>query len=206
MKISKLQYISQGLTAKEQKRNIRTALDQGIDWVQLRWKNAMDKEITNLAETIKIHCENYQASLIINDFVSVAKAVDTCGIHLGLNDEKITTARAILGKNKIIGGTANTLEDVIQRINEGCDYIGLGPYRFTTTKEKLSPILDLEGYKNIFTQLKEQQIEIPKIIAIGGIEFNDLQAIKETEIYGVALSGLITKQPELVQTIKNILQ
>ncbi|MFX4990459.1 thiamine phosphate synthase, partial [Acinetobacter baumannii] len=79
----------------------------------------------------------------------IAKAVDADGVHLGLQDTGIDEARKIIGKEKIIGGTANTLDDVLQRYNEGCSYVGVGPYRFTTTKEKLSPILGLQGYADI---------------------------------------------------------
>lgn len=200
--ISKLHYISQGDTALEQEQNIRKVLDNGGDWIQLRWKKASEKELLQLSEKIKPICENYQATFIINDHVQVAKAIDADGVHLGLEDENIVNARAALGFNKIIGGTANTLEHVLQRIAEGCDYIGLGPYRFTTTKEKLSPILGLEGYQTILEYLQEQNIEYTPIIAIGGIMFDDIESIRQSGIYGVALSGLLTQNPSIISQIK----
>lgn len=202
--ISRLHYISQGDTALKQEQNIRKVLDNGADWVQLRWKKASQKELLQLSEKIKTMCESYQATFIINDHLQVAKAIDADGVHLGLNDESIEEARAILGAQKIIGGTANTLENVLQRITEGCDYIGLGPYRFTTTKEKLSPILGLEGYLAILQSLNEKNIEFPPIIAIGGIEFNDIKSIKQSGIYGVALSGLLTQDPSILPQIKTV--
>ena len=202
--ISRLHYISQGDTALKQEQNIRKVLDNGADWVQLRWKKASQKELLQLSEKIKKICENYQATFIINDHVQVAKAIDTDGVHLGLNDESIANARAVLGAQKIIGGTANTLENVHQRITEGCNYIGLGPYRFTTTKEKLSPILGLEGYQAILQSLQDKNIEYPPIIAIGGIEFNEIESLKHLGIYGVALSGLLTKDPSILPQIKTV--
>lgn len=200
--ISRLHYISQGGTALEQEQNIRKVLDNGGNWIQLRWKKAAQKELLQLSEKIKTICESYRATFIINDEVQLAKIIDADGVHLGLDDESIANARAVLGSHKIIGGTANTLENVLQRITEGCDYVGLGPYRFTTTKEKLSPILGLEGYQAILQSLQQKNIEYPPIIAIGGITFHDIESIKQLGIYGVALSGLLTQDPSIISQIQ----
>lgn len=200
--ISRLHYVSQGGTALEQEQNIRKVLDNGGNWIQLRWKKAAQKELLQLSEKIKTICESYRATFIINDEVQVAKIIDADGLHLGLDDESIANARAFLGSNKIIGGTANTLENILQRITEGCDYIGLGPYRFTVTKEKLSPILGLEGYQAILQSLQEKNIKYPPIIAIGGITFHDIESIKKSGIYGVALSGLLTQDPSVIPQIQ----
>lgn len=111
-----------------------------------------------------------------------------------MTDTSIKEARELLGEEKIIGGTANTYEDVVQRFHEKCNYVGLGPFKFTSTKEKLSPIVGLEGYKKIISTLKSEGIEIP-IFAIGGILEEDIEPILNTSIYGVAVSGLITNNP-----------
>ena len=130
---TRLQYISQGFTGKEQLKNIQNLLDAGCEWVQLRFKNGKNKELHNLAERVKKLCSTYHTKFIMNDHVNLAKIVDADGVHLGLHDTSIAQARTILGGNKIIGGTANTIQDVMMRINEKCDYIGLGPFRFTST-------------------------------------------------------------------------
>jgi thiamine-phosphate pyrophosphorylase len=122
----------------------------------------------------------------------LAKQIVADGVHLGLSDMNIAEARAILGKTKIIGATANTFEDIIYQINSGCDYIGLGPFQYTKTKKNLSQILGLEGYHSIITQLKDSQIEIP-IYAIGGITLENVNALMETGIHGIAVSGIITQ-------------
>ncbi|PWW26349.1 thiamine phosphate synthase [Chryseobacterium sp. AG844] len=203
--MEKLQYISQGNTIQEQEKHIRNALDNGIKWVQVRWKNAPENELISLCEISKQLCSAYQSVCIINDHVQIAKEIDADGVHLGLDDCSVDEARLILGENKIIGGTANTLSDVIQRINESCDYIGLGPLRFTTTKEKLSPVLGFEGYRDIIDGLKEKSIEIPKIFAIGSVNPEDILPLQEIGIYGVAVSGLITKQPEIINELKKVM-
>lgn len=194
---SKLQYISQGKTTKEQLYNIHQALDNGSDWIQLRFKNGNPQELFTLAEAIKTLCEEYLATFIINDNVDLAVQINADGVHLGLNDMKIEDARNVLGSHKIIGGTANTIEDVLRRIKENCDYIGLGPFRFTTTKDNLSPILGLRGYQNIVDQMKAQNLDIP-VYAIGGIRLEDIESLMETGIHGIAISGLITENPQLL--------
>lgn len=200
--MEKLQYISQGKTMKEQELNIRKALDNGIKWVQIRWKNAPENELISLCETSKQLCSEYQSVCIINDNAQLAKTIDADGVHLGLSDGSIKEARLILGENKIIGGTANTISDILQRIDESCDYIGLGPLRFTATKEKLSSVLGFEGYQKIINHLQEKSIEIPKIFAIGGVALEDIQPLQEVGIYGVAVSGQITNQPTIINEFK----
>lgn len=203
---SKLQYISQGTNAAEQIRNIREALEAGCNWIQLRFKNASTEEIKVLAKQVKEMCLSYTATFIINDHPLIAKEIKADGVHLGLQDMPVAEAKKIIG-DKIIGGTANTLSDVLKRVDEGCSYIGLGPFRFTTTKEKLSPVLGLEGYKKIMDELEQRQIKLP-VYAIGGIGLEDIQAIMQTGVYGVAVSGIITNHPDkklLIQQLNKFL-
>jgi thiamine-phosphate pyrophosphorylase len=192
---NKLQYISQGESIEEQLYNIHQALDNGCDWIQMRFKKQKPKKTFVLAEAVKVLCEEYLATFIINDNVDLAKNFDADGVHLGLSDMGVAEARTILGKTKIIGATANTLEDIFSQVKNGCDYIGLGPFQYTKTKNNLSPILGLEGYQSIISDLKERQIEIP-IYAIGGITLENVDDLMTTEIHGIAVSGIITKSDQ----------
>jgi thiamine-phosphate pyrophosphorylase len=192
---NKLQYISQGNTIEEQLYNIHQALDAGCDWIQMRFKNQTEKNSFKLAEAVKLLCEEYLAAFIVNDNLHLAQQINADGVHLGLTDMKIDEARAILGTTKIIGGTANTFEDIQNHVKNSCDYIGLGPFRFTNTKEKLSPILGLSGYFEILQKLKKNKIEIP-VYAIGGITLKDVSPLMETGIFGIAVSGIITESTE----------
>ena len=117
----------------------------------------------------------------------------------------VAQARQFLGKNYIIGGTANTFEDVMLHYRSGADYIGCGPFRFTTTKQKLSPTLGLEGYRNIIQQMTEANIHIP-IVALGGITRYDISDILATGVQGIALSGTILNSNDPILETKNILQ
>lgn len=192
---NKLQYISQGESVEEQLYNIHQALDNGCDWIQMRYKHPKPKKAYALAEAVKFLCEEYLANFIINDDVDLAEHINADGVHLGLTDMNVAEARAILGKTKIIGATANTFEDVLQQINNGCDYIGLGPFQYTKTKSNLSPILGYEGYRNIIQKMEEHQIYTP-IYAIGGITLENIDLLMNTGIYGIAVSGLITKSTQ----------
>ena len=200
---NKLQYISQGNSVQEQLLNIHKALDNGCHWIQVRFKNQNALEVFTLAEAVKMLCKEYLATFIINDNVHLAKQLDADGVHLGLSDMSAKEARIILGKTKIIGGTANTFEDVLHRTAENCDYIGLGPFQFTTTKQNLSPILGLEGYQSIIKQMKIKNIQI-HIYAIGGITLENVEDLMETGIHGIAVSGLITQSENPSQLITQL--
>lgn len=200
--LHRLQYISQGNSPDEHFKNIHSALDAGVKLVQLRLKNIDESTYAKSAFKIKTLCNNYNAQLIINDNPLVAKHCDADAVHLGLEDMKVEEARKFL-KKTIIGGTANTFDHIQQRHNEGVHYIGLGPYRFTTTKEKLSPVLGREGYTRIIQQMKAENIRIP-VFAIGGIVLEDVKDIMNTGVYGIAVSGLITHAPDKVKTVKEL--
>lgn len=191
MEISKLHYISQAAADGSHLSAIEKVLRKGGKWVQLRVKDQPEAVITTLAITANQLCLAYGAKLIVNDYPSIALQANAYGVHLGLDDMPVAEARKILGAQQCIGGTANTFQDILQRVEEGVDYIGLGPFRFTTTKKNLSPVLGLTGYVQLMQQVREAGITVP-IIAIGGINLPDLMPLKQTGIYGVALSGLLT--------------
>ncbi|GHE33601.1 thiamine phosphate synthase [Sphingobacterium griseoflavum] len=189
MKYSRLQYISSGKTPEEHYINIRLALVRGVSWIQIRIKHTADHEIDRLIKRVILLKEQFSFTLIINDYVSLANDAAVDGVHLGLGDMPVLEAKAILSPSKIIGGTANSTADVQQRIKEGCDYIGLGPLRYTETKEKLSPLLGFEGYRSVIKDLGS--VPCPPIFAIGGIAKPDISRLRKIGLYGVALSKCI---------------
>ena len=155
---------------------IRMALEGRCRWIQLRMKDASAEEVLKTAERTRKLCRQYDAVFLLDDYVELVERSGADGVHLGKNDMPIDEARRLLGKDKIIGGTANTFEDVKCIYSAGADYIGCGPFRFTTTKKKLSPILGLDGYKRIIEQMNAYGIYTP-IIAIGGILLQDVSDI-----------------------------
>lgn len=185
-----LQFISHQNEKMSYLDGIREALAGGCKWIQLRMKGATDEEVRPIALKVKEWCKEQNATFLIDDRVQLVKELQVDGVHLGKNDMPIAEARKILGDDFIIGGTANTFEDVKAHYEAGADYIGCGPFRFTTTKEKLSPILGLEGYREIIQKMKAENIDIP-IVAIGGITKEDIPDIMKTGVNGIALSGCI---------------
>lgn len=167
---------------------VQMALEGGCRWIQLRMKDASEETFLKTAETTRVLCKQYDAVFILDDHVEWVEKIGADGVHLGKDDMPIDKARQLLGKDKIIGGTANTFEDVKRIFLAGADYIGCGPFRYTTTKKKLSPILGLDGYRQIISQMKTLGINLP-VIAIGGILLSDVADIMTTGVSGIAVSG-----------------
>lgn len=182
----------------------RMALEGGCRWIQLRMKEATSEERERVARAVQALCRDYQATFIIDDDVDLVLRLKADGVHLGKNDLPIAEARRILGKDFLIGGTANTFDDVRSHYQAGADYIGCGPFRYTTTKKNLSPILGLEGYRSIVQQMHDAGIALP-MVAIGGITYDDIPAILETGVTGIALSGTILQADDPVAETRRIL-
>ena len=184
---------------------IRLALEGGCKWVQLRMKDAPEEEVLACAKEALPLCRQHGAKFILDDHVELVETAGADGVHLGKNDMPVDEARKILGPDKIIGGTANTIDDIIRLHRQGADYIGCGPFRFTTTKKKLSPVLGLEGYRDIVLKMRENGIDLP-IVAIGGITVDDIPAIMETGVTGIALSGAILNAEDPKSMTESILE
>lgn len=177
------------------------ALEGGCRWIQLRMKDAPEGEIGRAASEILPECRRRGAVFIIDDHVETALELGADGVHLGKEDMPVSKARKMAGDGFIIGGTANTSEDILRLASQGTDYIGCGPFRFTTTKKKLAPTLGLEGYRRLTGQMKEQGIRLP-VVAIGGITYDDITQIMETGVCGIALSGSILRADDPVAAME----
>lgn len=182
----------------------RMALEGGCRWIQLRMKDHSLDEVEEIGRKVQALCKQYEAILIIDDHVELAKKLQADGVHLGLKDMPVREARQVLGEGFLIGGTANTFEDIVQHWQGGADYIGCGPFRYTDTKKNLSPVLGLEGYASILRQMREADIPLP-VVAIGGITRTDIPAILQTGVRGIALSGTVLRAEDPVQEMREIL-
>jgi thiamine-phosphate pyrophosphorylase len=202
MALSRLYFITGETAPLEQ---IEAACVAGVRLIQLRMKEATDEEFLLTAREAKKICAFHDRMLIVNDRVEVAAAVDADGVHVGQEDMPAREARRRLGVGKIVGGTANTLEDIREHYLGGADYIGLGPYRYTTTKKKLSPILGLEGYRGVMQRLEEEGISLP-VFAIGGVGVADVGLLMEAGVYGVAFSALLVQARDWAGLVTEILK
>lgn len=168
------------------------ALEGGCRWIQLRMKGFTDEEVKPIARRLLAACREKDATFIIDDRVELTKKIEADGVHLGKLDMSVSEARNFLGDGFLIGGTANTIEEIRQLHRESADYIGCGPFRFTTTKENLAPMLGLDGYRQIMDTMYKEHINIP-LCAIGGITLEDVPALMDTGIDGIAVSGAVIR-------------
>ena len=200
----KLQFITHFTERYSYVDSARIALEGGCRWVQLRMKDAEEAVMAETAIAVQRMCREYGATFIIDDNVTLAKRIGADGVHLGKHDMPISVARDILGERHIIGGTVNTFEDVLHHLNGATpDYFGCGPFRETSTKRNLSPTLGLYGYKDIIRQMRSHGIDIP-IVAIGGIRREDIPALIECGVSGIALSSSILTADDPVAEMREI--
>ncbi len=190
--ISRLQYITTNATHAEQ------ACKGGVDWIQLRLKGVDYADYKKVALEVQAICKKYNAKLIINDNVALAMDIYSDGVHLGKEDMFPEDAKGLLGDGFIIGCTANTYDDVAELATKDIDYIGLGPFRYTTTKANLKPILGLDGYKNILTKVKANGYNVPPIVGIGGVKHMDVSSLLNTGLHGLAISGAISNADDVI--------
>lgn len=199
-----IQFITHSNTRYDYVEGARLALEGGCRWIQLRMKDAQEVDFLLAAKQIGAMCKEYGATFILDDHVEWVGITGADGVHLGKNDMPVDEARNQLGANRIIGGTANTFEDVERLWRQGANYIGCGPYRFTTTKKNLSPVLGLDGYRHIISQMKAHDINLP-VVAIGGILQPDIKDIMATGVSGIAVSGAILNAENLVEEMKSFI-
>ena len=183
----------------------RMALEGGCRWIQLRMKDASDDEVRKAAAVIQPMCKEHDAIFLLDDRVELAKELKADGVHLGKNDMPVDEARRVLGEDYIIGGTANTFDDIERLARQGADYIGCGPFRFTTTKKNLAPVIGIEGYRDIIEKMKAAGIDLP-VVAIGGITADDIDDILATGVRGIAVSGTVLRAENPVAMMKQIIQ
>lgn len=199
-----IQFITHSNTRYDYVEGARLALEGGCRWIQLRMKDAQEVEFLLAAKQIGAMCKEYGATFILDDHVEWVGITGADGVHLGKNDMPVDEARNQLGPNRIIGGTANTFEDVERLWRQGANYIGCGPYRFTTTKKNLSPVLGLDGYRHIISKMKAHDINIP-VVAIGGILQPDIKDVMATGVSGIAVSGAILNAENPVEEMKRFI-
>lgn len=199
-----VQFITHSVPGISHERSGELALEGGCRWIQLRMKGFSDDEVEPVARRLLKACRNVGTTFILDDRVELAQKIGADGVHLGQKDMPVDEARRMLGEGMIIGGTANTLEEVRELKRRSADYVGCGPLRFTTTKENLAPMLGFEGLRQIVTGMHAEELRIP-LVAIGGVELDDVAALLECGVSGVAVSGAILRAMDPVEMMRRFL-
>ena len=183
------------LSGKELLASIEDAIKGGVTLVQLREKNITANDYYSLALKVKELVRKYQIPLIINDRVDIALAVDADGVHLGPEDLPITIARKLLGPNKIIGASANCVEEAVAFQSQGADYLGIGALFPTETKSNTEHV-SLNQLKII-----KEAVHIP-LVGIGGINIDNAPSVKATGVNGIALASAILGSDNIFEAAK----
>ena len=183
-----------GRTLKEQ---VQEALDGGVTFLQLREKHIDSGLFLQEAQELKDLCKQYQVPFVINDDVELALKVDADGVHVGQSDMKAGDVRKKLGKDKIIGVSAQTVEQAVMAEKHGADYLGVGAVFPTSSKDDAQEV-DYETLKAIC-----QAVQIP-VIAIGGINAQNVERLKGSAICGVAVISAIFAQEDIKEAAKEL--
>ena len=165
---------------------VEEALKGGVTLLQLREKEKSTREYIELAQKVHALTRRYNVPLIIDDRVDVALAVDAEGVHVGASDMPVSTARRLMGEDKIVGATAKTVPWATEAYEQGADYLGVGAIYPTTTKVK-TVLTSVETLRDICNT-----VPIP-VNAIGGLNINNIDVLKGIPIAGVCVVSAIMK-------------
>ena len=176
---------------------IEDSLKGGVSLVQLREKNAPAREIIEIAKKLKEICHSYKVPLLVDDRVDIALAANLDGVHLGGEDMDVADARRILGADKIIGSTAKDLDWAISEEKKGADYLGVGAIFETKTHVKTKRT-SVETLREI-----NDNIKIPAV-AIGGLNYNNIDILKGSGAKGVSLVRAIMDSKNPYEDTKNL--
>jgi thiamine-phosphate pyrophosphorylase len=179
---------------------IREAVDAGTTLVQLRGKKLSTRQFMNLALEASEYLKSRNIPFIINDRIDIALSCEADGVHLGQEDLPLPFARQILGKQKLIGISVNTVKEAEEAEAKGANYIGVGPIYHTPSKEELRTILHLEGLRTI-----REKVKIP-ILAIGGIQAETARDVISAGADGIAVISALMASEDIRKATSKLLE
>lgn len=174
------------------------AIMGGADVIQFRDKVMPTGELIETARELKKICSKAGVLFIVNDRVDVALVADADGVHLGIDDIPLKEARKLLGKDKIIGGTAHSLKEAEEAWRNGADYFGFGHIYPTFSKHKITLPVGIDELVRVI-----EKINIP-VLAIGGIGLNNISEVIQTGVHGVAVIGSVLKNQNPENAVKEL--
>ncbi len=191
--IAKLHYLTQDLDTRSHIEQAQIACEAGCKWVQYRCLSKNDEELLDDLHQIASICDDWGATLIVTDHAHLLNKADIQGVHIEDMEADFKVIREKIGNEKTLGASANTFQD-IERIaaSNVVDYVGCGPFDITETKPNDYPLLGISGYESITEKMKAAGITIP-VLAVGGVNIEDMDALMKTGVYGIALSAAVNK-------------
>ncbi len=188
----------QWLKEKTLPQAVEEAIKGGATFIQLREKDTPYDQFKAIAIEVKKITDKYNIPFVINDNVELCKEIDADGVHVGADDMSVKKAREILGENKIVGGTARTLERAIKAYNEGADYLGIGAVFNTTTKSGTTRMT-----KELAQEINKT-VNIPTV-AIGGINKENASKLKDYGVSGIAVVSAVFAQDNITEACKELI-
>lgn len=190
--IEKLQFITHDIPQHTHVEQAQIACEAGAKWIQYRCLTKGDDELLADINEIASICDDWGATLVVTDHVHLQGKADIQGFHIEDMDADFIALRKQLGDEFTLGGSSNTVENLIRLANEGADYAGFGPFTITTTKPNNAPLIGINGYANAVKEIELLNIKMP-FLAVGGVTLNDIDALLETGVYGIAVSSAINQ-------------
>ncbi len=194
--IEKLHFITHDIPHHSHIEQVEIACQAGAKWIQYRCLTKSDEELLVDLNTIASICDDWGTTLIVTNHVHLKGKADIQGFHMEDMDTDFIALRQQLGDEFTLGGSANTIENLIRLANEGADYAGFGPFANSTTKPNNFSLIDLNGYSNAIKKLVSLNIEFP-IIAVGGIKLKDVSTLLQTGVHGIAVSEAINQDENM---------
>ncbi|RZK59976.1 MAG: thiamine phosphate synthase [Pedobacter sp.] len=196
--IEKLHFITHDIPQSSHIEQVQVACEAGAKWIQYRCLSKADEELLSDINEIAEICDDWGATLIVTNHIHLKGKADIQGFHIEDMDADFIALRKQIGEEFTLGGSANTVEDLIRLSKEGADYAGFGPFNITTTKPNDYPLLGIKGYANAIEKLKTENIDLP-ILAVGGVTLSDIPQLLKTGIYGVAASSAINQAENIYE-------
>ncbi len=196
--IEKLHFITHDIPQHTHIAQVQLACEAGAKWIQYRCLSKADDELLADINLIAEICDDWGSTLIVTDHIHLKGKADIQGFHIEDMEADFIALRKQLGEEYTLGGSANTIENLLRLAKEGVDYAGFGPFKITTTKPNNSPLLGVSGYADALQKLAANNIELP-ILAVGGVTINDVTPLLTTGIYGIAVSSAINQAEDMYE-------
>lgn len=200
--IEKLHFITHDIPTYTHIQQTQLACEAGAKWIQYRCLTKSDQELLADINVITEICDDWGATLIVTDHIHLKGKADIQGFHIEDMNADFKAIRKKLGDDFTLGGSSNTIENLIRLSSEGADYAGLGPFNITTTKPNEFPLLNLTTYATAINELEKLHADLP-ILAVGGIKLNDVPDLLSTGVYGIAVSSAINQADDLIEAYQD---
>jgi len=200
--IEKLHFITHDIPAYSHIQQTQLACEAGAKWIQYRCLTKSDEELLTDINVITEICDDWGATLIVTDHIHLKGKADIQGFHIEDLEADFKAIREQLGDEFTLGGSSNTIENLIRLANEGADYAGFGPFNITTTKANDFPLLSLTTYSTAVKELEKLRLDLP-ILAVGGVKSNDIPDLLATGVYGIAVSSAINQADDLIEAYQD---